>query len=546
VCGLRVDPATFKILVIAATFVVVAGGSAANSNLGGRLIWTYQSGKDPVQKQEVFVQHYEAYIRDRLFEKNDMKLAFYFDSSKNLTFDQTLMRYRGELGIFHRNYSLDARYAPRQEITPLQSPIDQEFMEGQATLRVHVPNTPHLRLFYARRAQYLQGLFTGRSRDLRGELTYRWKVFDFGLNRWNTKRTNGTDTGTTVTGGRVRYGQSFGPMLNVQTGYDYQNTVNSRSISIAEINTTNQTFNALLSSFYQNIVSGSFSLVSRRLTTKQITEIKNRNDVIAVNAKFLPTSPLRMEVLWNYLLSEQNGLRNLADYATIQAILTGPRRGRWHGLAQMSRRFVLDVEGAGVIPPNIYYVSLRGDVYRGVDARAEVNISEQHNESFANTRKYQTVSLLELYLKPRSSWLLTLNARSTKYSDRAIFLKNDRFDYGLTANYFARQYFNTSADLRRTEVTIGKRRKDTSFVVNANVVMRGRSTLTLSYGINTVQFLDPGQPEEIDPDKRANTLNLQFQIWVTRRGSFSLNFTDVSRDDGFDTNYLAVNYRQDF
>lgn len=543
--GRRVDPAATRILIIAAALLLVVEDSEAN-NLGGRLIWTYQSGKDPVQKQEVFVQHYEAYIKDRLFEKNDMKLAFYFDSSKNLTFDQTLLRYRGELGIFHRNYSLDARYAPKQEITPLQSPIDQEFTEGQVTLRVHVPKTPHLRVFYARRAQYLQGLFTGRARDLRGEVTYRWKVFDLGLNRWNTKRTNGTETGTTVTGGRIRYLQSFGPMLNVQTGYDYQRTDRSRSISIAEINTTNQTFNALLSSFYQDIISSSFSLVSRRLTTKQITEVKNRNDVMAFHAKFLPTSPLRMEVLWNYLLSEQNGLRNLADYATIQAVLTGPRRGRWNGLAQMSRRVVLNVEGDGVIPPNIYYVSLRGDVYRGIDARAEFNVSERHRESASTTRKYQTTSLFDLYLKPRPSWLITANVQSIKYSDRTIFLKNDRVNYGLTAHYFARQYFNTSADLRRTEVTTGKRQKNTSFVVNTNVVLRGRSTMTLSYGINTVEFLNPGQPEESDPDSRANTLNFQIQIWVTRRGSFSLNLTDVNRNDGFDTSYLAVNYRQDF
>ncbi|MCK5618494.1 MAG: hypothetical protein KAJ17_03800, partial [Candidatus Krumholzibacteria bacterium] len=58
--GRRVDPAATRILIIAAALLLVVEDSEAN-NLGGRLIWTYQSGKDPVQKQEVFVQHYEAY-----------------------------------------------------------------------------------------------------------------------------------------------------------------------------------------------------------------------------------------------------------------------------------------------------------------------------------------------------------------------------------------------------------------------------------------------------------------------------------------------------
>lgn len=542
----RVKPTGTSLLLAVLLLLSAQELSAAVGTLGGRLIWTYQNSKTPLQNQDVFVQHYELYARDRLFEKNDLKLAFYVDSSKNFTLDQTLLRYRGELGIFHRYYSFDARYAPLQEITPLQSPIDQEVTEGQFTVDVHVPNTPRLRVFYARRARYLQGLIEGRTRDLRGDLSYRWKVFEFGLNRWNTQSTNAVDLSTTVSGGRVRYLQSFGPMLNVQTRYEAQYTQRSRSLSIADDNTTAHTFNALLSSFYRDILSSSLSFMSRRLTSKQITEVKSRDDIIAFKSTFLPTSPLRMEVMWNYLLTEQNGMRNLADYATVQAVLTGPRRGRWHGLAQMARRFVIDVEGAGVIPPHLYFLSLRGDIYRGIEGRAEVSVSEQHTESPTATRRYQSSSLLEFYLKPRPSWLLALNTRALKYSDASVFVKNDRFNYGLTAHYFARRYFNLSADFRRTEVTTGKRQQDNSLVLNVNFRFRSRSTMTLSYGINTVEYLNKDHLAVIDLDSQANTLNLQIQIWVTRRGAFSLNLSDVRRDDHNDTSYLALNYRQDF
>jgi hypothetical protein len=536
----------FKITFIGAILLFVAEEAPAISNLSGRLIWTYQDSRTPTFNQDAFVQHYEATLRDRLFEQNDMKLSFFLDTSKNFATDQTLRRYRGEVGIFHRYYSFDARFAPKQEITPLESPLNQEITEQRYNLDVHHPKAPRVRLYYSQRSQYLQGQFTGRIRDLRGDLNYRWKMFEFGINRWNARTSNSVETGTTVSGGHLGYRQAFGPMLNVQVGYDGQLTERTRSLSLFDTKTTSHTVNALASSFYRRIYSASFSLVSRHLKTQQITSLSNRNDTAVLQFKFLPTSPLRMEADWSYLLTQQDGTRNLVNYGTIQAVLTGPSRGRWHGLAQMTQRFLLQIEGNGVMPSNLYYVSLRGNIYRGIDARAEMNVSQQHPDNPSTAAKYQSTALFDLYLKPRPSWLIAGNVRATKYSDRLYFLKNNRFNYTLTANYFARQHFNMGIDLRRTDVTTGTQQRNNSVVFNANLRMRARSNINFSYGINEIEFRSTLNPDLIVLGSRANTLNLQAQVWITRRGSVSLNYSGVHRQDGNDTSYMALNYRQDF
>jgi hypothetical protein len=288
------------------------------------------------------------------------------------------------------------------------------------------------------------------------------------------------------------------------------------------------------------------SFVSRQLKTEMVSETKNRNDNAVVQFRFLPTAPLRTELTWSYLLSEQEHMRTLANYATVQMILTGPRRGRWHGLAQVARRFLLEVAGAGVIPSHLYFLSLRGDIYKGISGRAELSVAEKYDETPGATRRYQSTSLLDLFLKPRPSWLVSANMRFIRDSNYVTFLHNQRFNYGLTANYFARQYLNMSADLRRNEVTTGTRQQNTSLVLSASLRMRSRSSLNFSYGVNETRFLNELHRDVIDPYARANSLNLQLQVWITRRGSFSLNLSDVSRDDGTDTRYLAVNYRQDF
>ncbi len=519
---------------------------SATATLGGRIIWTYQNNKTAATDLEAFLQRYELKARDRIFDNSDMLLSVFVNTSKNFTVDQTLLRYRGELLLSNQYYTFDARYAPKQDITPLESSVSIERTEQRYNLDLHLPKLPQLRLNYAQRARYFQGVFDGRVRDMRGDLRYRWRVFEFGLNRWNSKSSNSTDAATTVSGARFRYNQSFGPLLNASVGYEGLLTERSRSLSIEDTKTTNHTFNALLSGAYQNILWGSMSWISRRLTTNAEMDFENINDTAIFQLKFLPTSPFRIETDWNYLSSEQNGVRNLSNYATVQAVLTGPRRGRWHGLAQMSQRFPIERLGNGVIPSNIYFASLRGQVYRGIDGRAEFNVMQHHNDVPVTTKRYQSTGLIELFLKPRPSWLILANMRSFRYSDQLHFLRNDRFNYGLTANYFARQYFNAGLDVRRNVLTTGNRRQDTSVVVNASLRMRARSSVTFSYGINEYEVLNDQNAAEFALNTRSNTMNIQMQVWITRRGAVSFTFPEISREVGIDTRYLALNYIQDF
>ena len=116
----------------------------------------------------------------------------------------------------------------------------------------------------------------------------------------------------------------------------------------------------------------------------------------------------------------------------------------------------------------------------------------------------------------------------------------------MTANYFARQYFNAGLDVRRNVLTTGNRRQDTSVVVNASLRMRARSSVTFSYGINEYEVLNDQNAAEFALNTRSNTMNIQMQVWITRRGAVSFTFTEISRDVGIDTRYLALNYIQDF
>ena len=529
-----------------AVFLSSPGELSASATLGGRIIWTYQNNQTAASDLEAFLQRYELKARDRIFDNSDMLLSFFVNTSKNFTDDQTLLRYRGELLLGNRFYTFDARYAPKQDITPLESSVAVERTEQRYNLDVHVPNLPQLRVNYAQRARYFQGVFDGRVRDMRGDLRYRWRVFDFGLNRWNSQSSNSTESGTTVSGARFRYSQSFGPLLNASVGYEGLLTERSRSLSIVDTKTTNHTFNALLSGAYQNILWGTMSWISRRLTTVAQTDFETNNDTALFQLKFLPTSPFRIETGWNYIASEQNGIRNLSNFATVQAILTGPSRGRWHGLAQTAQRFPIERLGNGVIPSNLYFVSLRGQVYHGIDARAEFSVMQQNNDAPVTTQRYQSTGLLDIFLKPRLSWLFAANVRSFRYSDRLHFLGNDRFNYGLTANYFARQYFTAGLDVRRNVLTTGTRRQDTSVVVNGSLRMRSRSSMTFSYGVNEYEVFNDQNTADFTPNTRATTMNIQMQMWITRRGAVSFTYTDVSRDFGNDTRYLALNYIQDF
>ena len=120
--------------------ILLAGKEAgATDVIGGRIIWTYQTSKVQAQKEKIFVQHYELTLKDRLADRSDLNLRFFLDTSKNYTRDMTLLRYRFDLGLIHRYYKFEARWAPKQETTPLESALEQEFTEQRYALDVFHP-----------------------------------------------------------------------------------------------------------------------------------------------------------------------------------------------------------------------------------------------------------------------------------------------------------------------------------------------------------------------------------------------------------------------
>jgi hypothetical protein len=541
----RLQPAAAT-ATLAAALSLVWSDAQARGDLNGRAYLTYQDSRTGGDSQEYFLQHYEATLRDYLFENHRLAASIYFDDSKSLTFDQTFRRYRGQLHLSHRLYAFDARIAPRQKVTPLQLEQSREVVENQAALELRVPKAPLLRLSYSTRQRYDQQVYAGRIRDLRGDLIYRVSIFDFRLNRWYAKNDNGGSRETDVTGAGARVTKSWGPQLTVNGGYDYQinettNPVGSRT------DVTSHTVNALLATRYRDVVGGSFSLTSRQLTTEVFSELYSRVDTDNDNATLLvqlfPTSALSFDASRTYLSTKQNGSLIRTDYATLQGLLRGTIIPATTGRLQVAKRFDIDTRG-GVVAPDIYYGAIRSRIYDGIDLRVDVNVSER-NDPVSLIAPYQMTTVVDLFLKPRPSITISPHIQYLKTSTTISFLRNDRHVYGVLANYFPRSRMSLGLDLRRTRVTTVRPRDDFSVIANANAYFGQRSSFAVSYGLNDTQYPTDGGPSASLVGDRANTLTLQTTVWVVPKGSLSLNYARVDRDVGIDTSNLSVSFRLD-
>ena len=533
-------------LCIAMCGVGVAGDwyeAHAQRDLGGRFWLTYQKTGEVQSQQEYFIQHYEAILRDRLFEQNDMRLTFYFDNSKNLTDDMTYRRYRGHLDVTHRYYTFNARYTPRQTVSPLQQTPSLEAYQNQLSLDVHVPNTPRLRLTFDTRSQYVDDTRSVDVRDLRADLQYRYRSVDLRANRWSSTSKNGNELHTDVTGASARAVRTFNEWFTASGGYEFRLTESDRQIG-PQSTVTNHTVTGLLSARYQELMTAVLSGSTRHLSQEYIVNTTARDDNLNFILSFWPTGHVRPEVSRTYIMTEQGGNRLTSDYGSLQLLVDGNVQKRTWARGQLTRRIDIDTQG-GVLPSHIYMISTRSNLYDGVDLRAELIANETVNDTPTQDR-FRTSSLFDLYLAPWRNMTITPHLQYNRYSDQLSFLHNDQATWGVTANYIPRYpRMSIGLDVNRTKVTTGFRRMDTAGAVNLSMYLRSRSSFNVSYGVRETERYDSGAGSA-PGISRTNTLNAQAQVWVARRGSISINYTGVDRNPERDNSQFAVTYRQDF
>jgi len=280
------------------------------------------------------------------------------------------------------------------------------------------------------------------------------------------------------------------------------------------------------------------------LTQEYITENAGRDDNLHFLLSFFEGAHVRPEVSRTYSLTDNIGGVRKTDYASLQVLADGYLHKRTWARAQVTRRFDIDTQG-GVLPGNIYMISARSNLRRGIDLRAEMIANERvHDTPFVD--RFQTSSLFDLYLVPWRSTLITPHVQFAKYSDQLSFVGNDRAMVGVTVTYvpvFPRM--SMGLDFNRNTITIGNRRVDTAGAINLSTSLRSRSTFNISYGIRNTDRYGPGTNVVVSKS-RAHTLHAQAQVWLTRRGSLSINYTGVNQSPEPDTNQFAVTYRQDF
>lgn len=515
----------------------------AGADLGGRFWLAYQSNEEARTRQEYFVQHYEAILRDRLLEQNDLRLTFYFDNSKNLTNNLTYRRYRGHLDLTNRYYTFNARYAPRQQVSPLQLEPSLDASQNQLALDVHVPRAPRLRLSYNARSRYQDETRTSDVQDLRADLSYRYQGLDLRANRWSSESRNGNDLHTDVTGLYAHLMKTLRPWLTGSGGYEFRLTESDREI--APLSTVkNHIVTGTVTAENGDLVSAMLSGSTRRLSQEYIVDTQNRDDNLNFILSFFRRSHVRPEVSRTYIMSERDDFRITTDYASLQVLADGYIQRRTWARAQVTRRIDINTQG-GVLPSHIYLVSLRSNLRRGIDMRAELTANEALNDAPYISR-YQTSSLFDLYLVPWRSTTITPHLQYTNFDDYLSFVNNDQARWGVTATYAPRYpRMSLGLDVNRSRITSGFRRMDTAAAVNLSLFLRGRSTMNVSYGRRETEYYDSGAGSRPGVSL-SNTLNAQAQFWVSHRGSIAVNYTGVTRNPEPDSQQLAITYRQDF
>ncbi|UCH83910.1 MAG: hypothetical protein JSW50_15965 [Candidatus Latescibacterota bacterium] len=529
------------VVVVAALLVAVE--SLASARLSGRLFLTYQKTSSPRLFQEFFQQQLEATLRDRLFKDHDLRFSLYLRNDQNLTNNLTFRRYRGELQLAHRFYNVNARFSPKQKITPIELQASKETIENQVAVDLHVPKAPRFRFHVGTRSRYDRGVLNGSSSEYRGDLTYRLKMFDFEVNRWYTESENHTKNTTTVTGGSARITQPIGPWFLFRSGYDYQLTENQRNGG-PRLTTDNHTVRALLNGNLKETIVGSFSLISRRLVPNGEPRPETSDDNIQFMARAFPKFPLHVDLGWSYLSSKRGFVEMLSEYATAQLLLEGQPRRNVFGRIQLTKRFVIATRN-GIVPANIFFVSLRSRVYQGIDLQGELNVNQQEQD-FALVPRYQSYTNLRLFMRPTRSIQINPEVRFIKHSDKLSLSNFGRRTYRIVAVYSVANRVNAGFNLRKNIITNGTQRDELAATLNVGFSLRNRSSLNLSYGINEKEIKHVGSPTLAFLDSGATTFNVQAIVWITRRGSLTGNYSNVDRRNGPGSSYTSVAYRQDF
>jgi hypothetical protein len=518
-----------------------AADAAVAGTVSGRLTVTYQSHEFVGIRQEYLAERFEATLRDRLFERNNLALTFYFDNADNLTTDATFRRYSGMLNLENRYYTFNARYEPKQTVSPLRFRPEQEQFASTALLDIHVRSTPRLRLYYGKRERYLEGAQNNELRELRADLTYTYKIFFLGLNRYQSESENASRRENTVTGGDFRVAHAVGRVFNFDAGYQYRLNEEEQTPGFPS-DVTNHTLSGTFQGFYRRLLTATLALSRREIILDSRGQSKTTDDNDLLSLLFFPYSPVTFEMSRTFLRTETETELTRSDYGTAQVIARGNFWRRTEGRLQITKRADIDSYN-GIIPDDIYYLSVRSLLYRGVDLRVDASVSERNEDAY-RTDRFQTLSLLELYLQPWNNLTVIPRVQHLRFADDVSFTGNDRALYGVTANFHARHGITMGADLNRSLVTTGQQSESNSATFNLGLSLRKRSSVNLSYGINELDRLnaDPA----IAPDSKSRSFNVSGQVWVVPRGSLSMTFTDVDRDDRDDSTAFSVGYRQDF
>lgn len=530
-----------RLLFFAGAAVALVPAVAAGEGLSGRLFLTYQDSENAGIRQEYFTQRYEATLRERLFQRNNLALTFYFDNADNLTTDLTFRRYRGLLNLENRYYLFSARYTPKQKTTPLELQPAQETMDNQLLLDIRVPQAPRLRLSYGNRERYVGGVAAGDLTELRGDLRYAYRFLALDLNRYQATNENSSRRESAVTGGYFRVAHSFGPQFGFSAGYEYRLNEEQRTPGL-DSDVTNHNVSGVFTSRYRDYLAATLSLTRREIRIDAVHDRETTDDNDYLSLLFFPASPVSVELSRTFLRTVSDTSLVQSDYATAQFLAQGEFWRRTRGRLQVSRRVDINTIKGGV-PAHIYSLSVQSNLYSGIDVRADATVSERLEDTPLSYR-YQTRTLLDIYLKPLNTLTLVPHVQHIRYHDQVSFLHNDRANYGLSGNYFPRGPASFGADLTRSEVTTGRVSTSDAATFNVGLRLRERSSMNVSYAVNRVDYA--GRNVLVNRDAELRTLNLTAQVWVVERGSLSLTFTDIEENSRDVSVSYTVSYRQDF
>jgi len=539
----RAHPSLFLAALLALFTVVAPMSSQARDKLSGRFNITYQNADRPNGRYEYLSERFEATLRDRVFERNDLALTFYFDNARDLSSDQTFRRYRGLLNLQNPYYTFSARYAPRQEVTPLELPNGVELLDKQLLLHIHPQqNLPQLRLSYGGTERWVEGHTGNKTTNWRGDIFYNYSIFNLGLNRYRTTSENSTARTTDVTGADVRAAKSYASGLSFDLGYQYQFTETRPEFALPQ-DITNNNFTGVFTSRFRRALQTALTLNRRYLENDNgINVVNTTDDNDLLSALFFPTKPVTFEYYQTFVrTTEADTLVSQSSYGSAQILGDGKVWRSLTGHMQVTRRFDTNTID-GIIPDHIYFVRVESHNRRGIDVRGELGVLERVQEE-TRRDKYSNSSMLDMYLRPWKNVTLVPRIQYIRFSDDIAFTGNDQSTYSLNGTWAARAV-NFGTNLNHSAVLTGRESVSNAATFNVSAGLRGKSSFSASYGVReTDLFATTFFPEVYS---KSHTLNIWGQIWILPRGSLSVNYTRVDPDQGRETNYVALNYRQEF